>query len=270
MEPVERAVGVVCDLDGVVYRGDEPIPGAAEALERMRASGMKLLFCTTNSYPTVEDYERKLADVGIDMRREELVTSAIVTAEVLAARGMAGAEAIVIGGDGLRESLRGVGVEPSDTGQASRADLVVVGYDPTFDYDAMRRGSLALRAGALFVATNDDASFPAPGGALWPGAGAILASLVTASGRLPEVMGKPHAPMMDALEARLAGTRRILIVGDRPDTDLAGGRVKGWTTVLVLSGVTGRAEVAGLDHPPDMVVDDIGELAPPTGTGVLL
>ena len=254
-------MGIVCDLDGVIYRGNQPVPGAADAIARLRAAGASLLFFTNNSYPTLADYTLKLSRMGIPAEPDEVLTSAVVTAEVLAARSPGGAGAIVVGGEGLKEALRGRSIEPLDE-TAREADFVVVGYDPSFDYAAMRRATLALRAGAAFVATNTDATFPAPGGELWPGAGAILASLATASGRAPEVMGKPHRPMMDAAEARLAGAGRVVAVGDRPDTDLAGARAKGWTTVLVLSGVTAPEEVPSLDPPPDVVVEDISQLVP--------
>ena len=126
---------------------------------------------------------------------------------------------------------------------------------------AMRAATKALLDGALFVATNDDPSFPAPGGAVWPGTGAILASLSIASGRTPEVMGKPHRPMMDAAAEHLEGSDPIVVVGDRPETDLAGGHAKGWMTVLVLSGVTSRTNVDSVEPKPDVVLEDIGELA---------
>ena len=260
MEQLRSGAGLVCDLDGVLYRGDEPISGAADAVQRLRGSGVTLLFCTNNSYSSLNAYERKLAAMGIPIERDELLTSAVVTAEVLAKRGLSGSRALVIGGEGVREALEERGIEPCDAGNKGGIDVVVVGYDPRFDYVAMREATRALLNGALFVATNDDASFPAPGGALWPGAGAILASLRVASGRSPEVMGKPHAPMMDEAEARLGAAGPIWVVGDRAETDLAGGRAKGWTTVLVLSGVTHSADVASLDPPPDIVLDGISDL----------
>ena len=257
---LQRGAGVVCDLDGVLYRGDDPIEGAADAVQRLRAAGLSLLFCTNNSYPTRAAYAQKLRGMGIDIEARELLTSAVVTAEVLAARGLNGSRALVIGGPGLREALLEHDIEPLD-GADGAPDLVAVGYDPTFDYAAMRAATKALLDGSLFVATNNDPSFPAPGGALWPGAGAILASLQTASGRTPEVMGKPHQPMMDAAAAHLEGSDPIFVVGDRPETDLAGGRAKGWTTVLVLSGVTSRTDVDSVRPRPDVVLEDIGEFA---------
>ncbi len=250
--------GLLCDLDGVVYRGDEAIEGASGAIAQLRSAGVRLVFCTNNSRSTVAEYQRKLASLGIQCAPDEILTSAAVTGEVLGRRGLGGGTALVVGGDGLRESLVEAGMKIVE--QPDRADVVAVGYDPSFDYDAMRRASAALRRGAAFVATNDDATFPAAGGELWPGAGAILASLVAASGRKPEVMGKPHDPMMDAAECRLAGASRIAVVGDRPNTDLSGGARKGWTTILVLSGVTPAGAEGDVEPRPDLVLRTIAEL----------
>jgi phosphoglycolate/pyridoxal phosphate phosphatase family enzyme len=252
--------GLVCDLDGVVYRGDEPIAGAVEAVESLRARGVSVLFTTNNSRSTVGGYVEKLERLGISAGPDDVLTSAVVTRDVLAERGMSGARAVVIGGDGVREELRRARIEIEERPDATTVDLVVVGWDPHFDYDAMRRASLAVRSGADLVATNDDAAFPAPDG-LWPGAGAILASIEVASGGRAEVMGKPHAPMMEAAARRLAAAGRIAVVGDRPETDLEGGRSRGWPTILVLSGVTSREQAAGLDPPPDLIVDSLADLA---------
>jgi 4-nitrophenyl phosphatase len=252
--------GLVCDLDGVLYRGDVAVPGAAAAIAELRARGVRIVFCTNNSRNTVAQYQHKLATMEVDVAPGEILTSAVVTGEYLAETGGAGATAIVVGGDGLRESVGAAGLEIVDSPAVARAEVVVVGYDTSFTYDAMRRASLALRDGAAFIATNVDATFPAPGGALWPGAGAIVASLVTASEREPIVMGKPRAPMMDAAEKRLHGARRVAILGDRPDTDLAGGVAKGWTKILVTSGVTAPGEESSLDPPPDLVLGSIADL----------
>jgi 4-nitrophenyl phosphatase len=251
--------GLVCDMDGVLYRGDVPIEGSAAAIEEMRSRGVRLVFCTNNSRSTLGQYVDKLARMGIQATPREIVTSAVVTAEVLEKRRLDGARAIVVGGDGIRAELTTIGIEIDDDPEASRADLVVVGWDPRFDYVAMRRAAAAVLSGAEFVATNDDSAFPAADG-LWPGAGAILASIETASGRRAEVMGKPHDPMMEAVAARLDGVQEVAMVGDRPETDLAGGAARGWTTVLVLSGVTSRDDAAGLSPSPDLIVDSLHEL----------
>jgi HAD superfamily hydrolase (TIGR01450 family) len=245
---------LVCDLDGVVYRGAEEIAGSVDALNRLRSRGVRVLYCTNNSRSSVAGYLAKLSGLGLDVDRDQILTSGVVTAEALVERGLSPAPVLVIGGDGIREELRNAGfvVEPG-----ARPDLVLVGWDPGFDYDAMRSATVAVNGGASLIATNSDASFPAADGTLWPGAGAILASIERATGVRAEVMGKPHAPMMDAIERRLSGARAVAAVGDRPDTDLAGARSKGWATVLVLSGVVGSDEVDGLDDPPDHVARDL-------------
>lgn len=249
--------GVMCDLDGVLYRGDRPVEGAAAAVGRLRDRGVELLFCTNNSHYTVDQYVSKLARMDVAAAADEILTSAVVTAEVLAARGLAGKRALVVGGDGIVEALSTEGIEIVRGGAP---EVVVVGWDPSFTYDAMRAAADAVRGGATLVATNADATFPAPDG-LWPGAGSILASIERASGHRAEVMGKPNRPMMDVAARRLAGATRVAVVGDRPDSDLAGGAARGWTTILVLTGVTGPDDVTTVEPRPDYVVESIAALA---------
>jgi HAD superfamily hydrolase (TIGR01450 family) len=253
---MEGVDGVVCDLDGVIYRGNEVIPGAPSAVERLRERGIRVLFCTNNSRSTVAQYIRRLDGFGIQTGEDDLLTSAVVMGEVLAERGYGGKAAVVVGGDGVHEALERAEVRTVD---GSAADLVVVGWDPSFDFDALTRATVAVIDGATLIATNDDASFPSPRGLL-PGAGALLASIETASATRAEVLGKPNAPMMDAVEKRLAGCRNIAIVGDRAETDLEGGRSKGWRTALVLSGVTGAVEAKELRPAPDAIIESLSGL----------
>jgi HAD superfamily hydrolase (TIGR01457 family) len=249
--------GLVCDLDGVVYRGDQAVPGTPEAITELRRRSVRIVYCTNNSRSTVAQYRAKLARLSIETSDDEILTSATVTAEELVNRGYAGCSALVFGGDGIRQALKEAGIEviPSD----QDADLVVVGLDVDFNYNSMARAALAVAGGARLIATNDDAALPMPEGLL-PGAGAILASIETATGVRGEVMGKPHRPMMDAAARRLEGCKRIAVVGDRPETDLAGGVSRGWTTILVTSGVT-SADAAGRVNPkPDVIVPDLFSL----------
>jgi phosphoglycolate/pyridoxal phosphate phosphatase family enzyme len=255
----DRIDALVCDLDGVVYRGSSAIAGVPEAIDRFREAGIRVVFCTNNSRPGLDEYVERLGRFGVTTAPDEIVTSAVVTGEVLAARGLGGASAIVVGGDGVREALRAAGIKVLDDPEAREADVVVVGVDASFSYDSMKRASLAVRAGATFIATNDDATFPASDG-LWPGAGAILASIETASGRKAEVMGKPHPSMMDVVAKRLGSVQRVAIVGDRPDTDLAAGAARGWTTILVLTGVVTPDEAPHVEPTPDIVVDSLADL----------
>ena len=250
---------LVCDLDGVIYRGDTVIEGAPEAVSRLRSSGVRLLFCTNNSRATVSQYVQKLQGLGIDVAPEEILTSATVTAETLQQRGFAGKTAIVVGGEGITQALSDVCISVKTDPKVTMSDLVVVGWDPEFVYDDLKRAASAARRGAELIATNDDATFPAADG-LWPGTGAILAAIETASGCRAEVMGKPHPPMMEAAERRLQGARRIAIVGDRPDTDLAGGMARGWMTILVLSGVTEEDGARSLAERPDRIISSIAAI----------
>lgn len=256
---LEGVDGIMCDLDGVIYRGDQAIPGAAETIDALHAAGIHILFCTNNSRLTPQEYVEKLARMGVRVGVDEMLTSAMVTGETLAERGWAGKRVILIGDEGARMSLRDAGLELNDDPGDTSADLVVVGWDPRFHYDQMTRAARAVIGGATLIATNSDASFPAPDG-LIPGAGAILASIEVASGARAEVMGKPHAPMMDAIERRLDGCRRIAAIGDRPETDLAGADAKGWLKILVLTGVTSEADAGRVSPRPDATVKSVSGL----------
>jgi len=251
--------GLVCDLDGVVYRGAEAIDGSPEAIAALRESGVRVVFCTNNANPTIARYLDKLRGMGVDVTPEQLVTSAVVTAEILAARGASGRSALVVGGEGLREALASIDVTVVDDPSARAADYVVVGFDPEFTYDALRRASFAVQDGAQLIASNADPSFPAPDG-LWPGAGSLVAAIETASGGRAEVMGKPHEPMMRVAERHLAGAAKIAVIGDRPGTDLEGGRAMGWATILVLSGVTSAEQGRALDPAPGLTLESLADL----------
>lgn len=251
--------GLVCDLDGVLYRGSVPVPGAAGAIAALRASGVKVVFATNNATRTVDQYVERLRGFDVEIPGCDLVTSAVVTAEEIVRRGWAGRRVFLVGGAGIRAALESVGMELVD-GEAGRsAEIVVVSGTPDYGYDAMRTAAFAVRSGALFLATNDDPTFPAPDG-LWPGAGALLAGIERASGRRAEVMGKPYWPMMAAVGRRLEGCRRIAVVGDQPGTDLEGARLMGWSTVLVLSGVTDESAARTVDPAPDLVVPTLAAL----------
>ena len=251
--------GIVCDLDGVLYRGPQPIPGAAETVDHLRNGGIPIVFVTNNASATVEERLARMSALGVHASPDELITSAVVTAEHLVSEGWKGSTALMVGMDGLQRALEDAGIRLVDGSDGTQPDLVVVASDQRFTYEDMSAAATAIRNGAHFVAANDDATFPAPDGLL-PGAGAIVASIAVASGRQPVVIGKPHPPMMEAAARRLEGCRRIAVVGDQPATDLAGARTMGWATVLVLSGVTSAEEAAVLDPRPDVVLPSIVDL----------
>jgi 4-nitrophenyl phosphatase len=251
---------LVIDLDGVLYRGSLPIEGSAEAIAEIRAKGIRTIFATNNATKTVDQYLDHLAAFGVSAASEELVTSAVVAAEKIAERGWTGKPTLVVGGAGIRGALLGLGMQLLEGEAAREAELVVLSGTSRFDYEDLKIAAMAVRAGAGFIATNNDATFPAPDG-LWPGAGALLAAVQVASGRSAEVMGKPYLPMMETVARRLDADLAIGMVGDQPATDLQGAVVMGWTTILVLSGVTDADAARKTEPAPDLVVPDLRGLS---------
>jgi 4-nitrophenyl phosphatase len=233
---------VLCDLDGVVWLGRQAIPGSPEAIERLRANGQRVLFVTNNSVSVVADHERALAEIGVPAT-DDVVTSAQAASSLV----RAGERVLVCGGPGIVEAVRERGAEIISPADSSTPDVVVAGLDHAFDYGTLDRASRAIRNGARFVATNDDATFPTPHG-FTPGAGAIVAAIATAAGARPAIAGKPHPPMADLVRARCGprfSAETALMVGDRWATDGLFADVVGCPFALVRSGVTGRGAAAG-------------------------
>ncbi len=251
---------VCCDLDGVFWRGDEPIAGSADAFARLRTAGLRVAFVTNNSNLRAGDYLQKLERFGIEVEADALVTSAQAAAALLARNLAPGVKVLACAGPGVVEALQAAGLEPVVD---DHVEAVVVGWHRDFDYDAMARASSAVRSGARFVATNLDATYPVPGGVI-PGAGAIAAAVATAAGQTPEVAGKPAAPMADLVRRRFGSSG--LVVGDRPSTDGAFADTIGWPFALVLSGVAsatpGPADEAIPVPAPPFVGENLAVLVP--------
>ena len=235
------------DVDGVVWLAGRPIPGAPEAVARLRDAGESVVYLTNNSGPTVAEYLAALRRAGFPAEPDDLVTSAQAAASMLEA----GQRAAVLGAAGIVEALgeRGVEVVPA----AAHPDAVVVGRSLSLDYDELARAATAIRAGARFVATNTDATYPTGDGPL-PGAGALVAFVATAAGRAPEVAGKPQPPVAELVRARF-GVPRVMI-GDRPDTDGQFAVALGTPFALVLTGATTRADLP-VRPEPALVADDL-------------
>jgi glycerol 3-phosphatase-2 len=243
------------DLDGVLYRGTEVVPGAPEAIARLRAAGKRVAFVTNNSGRTPEAVAVHLTALGIRASAGEVETSALVTAERLAARGVS--EAFVVGEEGILRALRDAGIAVSDT-DADQTQVVVVGWDRQANYEKLRRASILVERGAALVATNADASYPA-GDGNWPGAGALLAVIETTTGVRAEVFGKPAAPiMLGALDR--AGGGRPLVIGDRLETDIVAAAGLGWDSLLVLTGISKPGDVAASPVAPTFIADDLNAL----------
>jgi 4-nitrophenyl phosphatase len=248
---------VCCDLDGVIWRGDEAIPGAAEGVATLRGAGLRVVFLTNNSGGRIADYVGRLAAMGIPAAPEDVGSSAQAAAQVLARDLRPGARVLPCAGAGVIEALDAAGFTIVEE---VPADAIVVGWHRTFDFERLRRAADAVRSGSRYIATNLDPTYPATRGLL-PGAGAIAAAVSTAGGRPPEVAGKPEPPMVALVRERY-GDHGVM-VGDRPSTDGALAAALGWPFALVLSGVAGSPGEEGVpDPPPPFVAPDLGALAP--------
>ena len=243
---------VVCDLDGVVYLGEQGIPGSGDALASLANGGLQLLFVTNNSTKTQQDAADKIERMsGFAPDPASVVTSALVTAARLAGQVEA---AYVVGASSIVEALAGHGIASVDDWRDAGA--VVVGLDREVSYERLSAATLAIRNGALFYATNSDSTFPTPQGLL-PGGGAIVAAIATAAEQEPVVSGKPHQTMIDHVAERARG--EILVVGDRLNTDIAMANRAGWRSAMVLSGVSSLEDVDG-SAAPDLAVTSLPEL----------
>ena len=235
----------VFDLDGVIWRGDIPIPEGVRGAQHVIASGHDVLFVTNFSYARLAEQEAKLAALGIDAAGR-VITSAMAAAELI----HPGERALVCAGPGVVEALRARDAVVVSEGDA---DVVVVGYHPEFDYQRLTTACRAVWAGARLVATNDDTTYPSTDGLL-PGGGAILAAVTAATGVVPTIAGKPYPPMCESVWRRLGRDRAAVVVGDRPDTDGRFARALGYEFALVLSGVTLHAD--GAEPTPDVIGAD--------------
>ena len=249
--------GLLVDLDGVVWIGREPVPGSTEALAEMIEAGKSIVFVTNNPGRPASTYAERLRAAGVPANEEQIVTAGIVTASLAAERAGAGAGAFVIGAEAFHETVAAAGLRLLE-GEAGRdARAVVASGHRGFDYDELLTATLALQAGAMLFATSRDPTLPMPGGA-WPGTGAVLAAIETASGASAEIGGKPEHHLFDLACERLGERRRVAMVGDRVASDIEGGRRAGLDTVLVLTGATASedAAAAAADH----VIDDLAGL----------
>jgi 4-nitrophenyl phosphatase len=249
--------GFIFDMDGVIYRGATALPGAAELLTALRAAGIPFLFLTNNATTPPRLVAERLRDMGIPAGAGEVLSSSEATAAALAAE-RPGCRVLVIGEAGIREALAGVGLRVTEA--YDQADAVVVGLDRNCTYATLRDAALAIRRGALFIATNTDRTLPTEIGFI-PGAGALVGALEIATDAKARVIGKPSRDIFAFAVERL-GTpvERTAAVGDRPETDIIGGQRAGLRTIGVLTGAGTPGEFAVLNPPPDWLFNDLDEL----------
>jgi 4-nitrophenyl phosphatase len=265
---------VIFDLDGVVYRGRQPVAGAAGLATALRRSGALIRFATNNSMATRAAYVTRLVEMGVEAGVEEIVTSTSATIDHLRAHLPAARSVLAVGAPGMLEELRAAGFEATAAADATDAaydggplaaeyDVVIAGLDPDFDYRRLAAASTAVRAGAAFIATNADLRYPTATGFL-PGAGSIVAAIRAACGVEPLVIGKPQPGIFRAiLEQAGVEPGGALAIGDNPDADMVAANRAGIDSILVLTGIADAASAAELsgERRPGRVARDPAEVA---------
>jgi len=269
---------LLVDLDGVVYRGADPVPGVAAVLAARAAAGDDVVYVTNNSMHYRADYLTRLADLGAPVSADRVVSSARATALYLVEREPSIRRVLALGANGLERELRDVGLDVVTAAHAAtrvsqegidgfdaagRPDAVVVGLDPALTYLRLSVAADAIRAGARFIATNRDPVYPTERG-LRPGAGSLVAAVETTTGVTPTVIGKPGPLLLEeAAHAAGAEARDAVMIGDGIVTDIAAAHAVGARSILMLTGVTTRAQVEALppQERPTAIAADAAELA---------
>lgn len=245
------------DLDGVVYVGDVLLPGVIDALAGLRSRERVIRFVTNDPRPTRDDLVQRLGGVGVSATVEEIVSCGWATACWLREHGIT--RTYVVGSDGLRRELAAQGVE---TSEGPEVEAVVVGCDESITYRDLAQAASLLEAGMLFVATNVDATFPTATGP-WPATGAVVAAIQVASGRRPVVIGKPGPEMFRLAQRGLPATKRVVVVGDTPSTDVAGAHRAGLPAILVASTPPGSDREQYDPNAAEATVAGLAELFAP-------
>ncbi len=254
---LENIKAIISDMDGVLWRGVQPLPGLNALFDFLHEVNMPFILATNNSRKTPDDYIYKLGNMGVDgIQQHNIVTSGTATVSYLQQTYPAGTKLYVVGGDGLKQLLVHAGFVLVEDG----AEVVVCGIDFDLTYTKMRTATLNIRAGAPFVGTNPDSSFPSPAG-LVPGAGSILALIEAASDVSPTIIGKPEKGMFESA-LRTLGTQpeETLMIGDRIGTDIQGAQALGIKTALVLTGVETEESAKTNDIQADLVFAGLPEL----------
>ena len=260
--PDRMFAGYVFDLDGTLYLGDGLLPGAAETLAAIRASGSRVAFLTNKPLEAPATYAAKLTSLGIAARADEVVTSTDALLRYL--KGQArGAVILPVAEPLLIDLIRSAGFRVADLDRPEDADLVVVSWDRTFDYEKLVAAFRAVRAGARLVATNPDPFCPTPDGDL-PDCAAMLAAIEASTGATAEaIVGKPSRHMAETLLDRISlPPADTVLVGDRIGTDVRMAHEAGMASALVLTGATPRSALADAPFPPDFVLDGVAQILP--------
>lgn len=247
--------GFICDMDGVIYHGNRLLPGVLDFVQWLKDENKRFLFLTNASERSRKELQQKMSRLGIDVEEDHFYTSALATAGFLSSQNP-GSSAYVIGEAGLINALYDAGITMNDV----NPDYVVVGESPSYNLAKVEKAVNLVLAGSRLIATNLDVNGPGEHGVV-PGCGSLVSPIEMAAGTKAYFVGKPNPLMMRQGLKRL-GCRRedSVIVGDRMDTDIVAGVESEIDTVLVLSGVTSREDVARFPYRPKVVLEGVGEI----------
>ena len=255
LEELRARKGFICDMDGVIYLGNQLLPGVAEFVNWLNENDKRFLFLTNSSERSPKELRQKLQRMGLDIGEEHFYTSALATAAFLKKQAP-GCTAFVIGAPGLLNALYDVGVTMNDVDP----DYVIVGETASYNYEVITKAVRLVLNGARLIATNSDLTGPTEFG-IAPACRSLVAPIELATGKRAYFMGKPN-PLMMRTGLQLLGvhSEEAAMVGDRMDTDVIAGMESGLATVLVLSGCTSRADINDYPYRPTYILNGVGEI----------
>jgi 4-nitrophenyl phosphatase len=257
IERLNSAKAWIFDMDGVLYRGNAPLPGTIDLFATLQLRNIPFRLATNNSTLTPGQYVRKLETMDLEVPAEWIVTSGVATREYLLTRFPKGSPIYVVGEPALFEQLFLTDDLVQANGTNLQAAAVVAGLDRKFTYDKLSEAHNQIQHGAAFIATNSDVTLPTEHG-LEPGCGSIIAAIAASTGVTPAIVGKPETLLFDMISRQLdVRPSDIVSVGDRLDTDIVAGSRAGTLALLVLTGVSTRADIAGAEARPDLVFTDL-------------
>lgn len=255
LEELRSKDGFICDMDGVIYKGNSLLPGVPEFVEFLYRENKKFLFLTNSSERSPRELKQKLARMGLDVSEDHFYTSALATARFIRHQAP-GCTAFVIGAPGLVSALYDSGITMNDIDP----DYVIVGEPSSYNYEMICRAVDYVNKGARLIGTNADTTCPSERGIL-PACGSLVAPIELATGKKAYFMGKPN-PLMMRTGLKMLGVHSgdAVMIGDRMDTDIVVGIESGLDTVLVLSGVTSRRDIESFPYRPTYVLDGVGDI----------